>query len=203
MAAYLIRRLWQMIPTLLGVVLLVFFLFKYFGSDPAIILGGLNASAEQIESIREQLGLNKPVWEQLLIFIKQIVTFDWGKSWATNESVANLFATRLPATLTVTVPILILEVALAIPFALAVATARQPDRPRGDGLHDRGRVHLAAGLRHPGAVRVRVPARLVPGAGLDEQPLDQPDHLCAAAGARRRRGVDGAADPPVPQLLPR
>jgi len=124
MAAYLIRRLWQMIPTLLGVVLLVFFLFKYFGSDPAIILGGLNASPEQIESIREQLGLNKPVWEQLWIFIQQIVTFDWGKSWATNESVANLFATRLPATLTVTVPILILEVALAIPFALAVATVR-------------------------------------------------------------------------------
>ena len=124
MAAYLIRRLWQMIPTLIGVVLLVFFLFKYFGSDPAIILGGLNASPEQIESIREQLGLNKPVWEQLWIFVKQIVTFDWGKSWATNESVASLFATRLPATLTVTLPILILEVVLAIPFALAVATVR-------------------------------------------------------------------------------
>lgn len=124
MAAYLIRRVWQMIPTLLGVVLLVFFLFKYFGSDPSVILGGLNASPEQIESIREQLGLNKPVWEQLYIFIKQIVTFDWGKSWATNELVSNLFATRLPATLTVTVPILILEVVLAIPFALAVATVR-------------------------------------------------------------------------------
>ncbi|PZP30158.1 MAG: peptide ABC transporter permease [Roseateles depolymerans] len=124
MAAYLIRRLWQMIPTLLGVVLLVFFLFKYFGSDPAIILGGLNASPEQIDAIREQLGLNKPVWEQLLIFVKQIVTFDWGKSWATNESVASLFATRLPATLTVTVPILLLEVLLAIPFALLVATVR-------------------------------------------------------------------------------
>lgn len=124
MAAYLIRRLWQMIPTLLGVVLLVFFLFKYFGSDPAIVLGGLNASPEQIESIREQLGLNKPVWQQLWIFVKQIVTFDWGKSWVTNESVANLFATRLPATLTVTVPILVLEVLLAIPFALAVATVR-------------------------------------------------------------------------------
>ncbi|HEV6965956.1 ABC transporter permease [Roseateles sp.] len=124
MAAYLVRRLWQMIPTLLGVVLLVFFLFKYFGSDPAIILGGLNARPEQIESIREQLGLNKPVWEQLLIFVKQIVTFDWGKSWATNESVGHLFATRLPATLTVTVPILVLEVLLAIPFAMAVAAVR-------------------------------------------------------------------------------
>ncbi|MFG6457306.1 ABC transporter permease [Roseateles sp. BYS96W] len=124
MAAYLVRRLWQMIPTLLGVVLLVFFLFKKFGNDPALILGGMNASAEQIEAIRDQLGLNKPVWEQLLIFLKQIVTFDWGKSWATSEPVANLFATRLPATLTVTVPILVLEVVLAIPFALAVATVR-------------------------------------------------------------------------------
>ena len=124
MAAYLIRRLWQMIPTLLGVVLLVFFLFKYFGSDPAVILGGLNASPETIESIREQLGLNKSVAEQLWIFIKQIVTFDWGKSWATNESVANLFASRMPATLTVTIPILVLEVLLAIPFALAVAYVR-------------------------------------------------------------------------------
>jgi peptide/nickel transport system permease protein len=124
MAAYLIRRIWQMVPTLLGVVLLVFFLFKYFGSDPAIILGGLNASPEAIESIREQLGLDKPVWEQLWIFIQQIVTFDWGKSWATNESVANLFASRMPATLTVTVPILVLEMLLAIPFAMAVAYVR-------------------------------------------------------------------------------
>ncbi len=124
MAAYLIRRLWQMIPTLLGVVLLVFFLFKYFGGDPAEILGGLNATPEQIDAIREQLGLNKPVWEQLLIFLKQIVTFDWGKSWATNEAVSNLFLTRLPATLTVMLPILALEVLLAIPFALAVAYVR-------------------------------------------------------------------------------
>ena len=124
MAAYLIRRLWQMIPTLIGVVLLVFFLFKYFGGDPAEILGGLNANPEQIESIRDQLGLNRPVWEQLAIFFKQIVTFEWGKSWATNESVATLFASRLPATLTVMIPILILEVVLAIPLALLVAYRR-------------------------------------------------------------------------------
>jgi peptide/nickel transport system permease protein len=124
MAAYLIRRLWQMVPTLVGVVLLVFFLFKYFGGDPAEILGGLNASPDQIQAIRDQLGLNLPVWEQLAIFAKQIVTFEWGKSWATNESVANLFMTRLPATLTVMVPILLLDVLLAIPFAMAVAAVR-------------------------------------------------------------------------------
>lgn len=121
MAAYLIRRLLQMIPTLIGVVLLVFFLFKYFGGDPAEILGGLNASPQQIDAIRDQLGLNKPVWEQLWIFAQQIARFEWGNSWATNEAVSSIFAKRLPATLTVMVPILLLEVLLAIPFAMLVA----------------------------------------------------------------------------------
>jgi peptide/nickel transport system permease protein len=124
MAAYLIRRLWQMIPTLIGVVLLVFILFKAFGGDPAEILGGLSATPEQIDAIRQQLGLNEPWWVQLGIFVKQIVTFDWGRSWATNESVANLFATRLPATLTVMTPILILDTLLALPIALLVAYVR-------------------------------------------------------------------------------
>ena len=124
MMSYLLRRLWQMVPTLAGVVLGVFFLFKGFGGDPAEILAGLNASPEQVAQIREQLGLNRPVVEQLWIFVNQILHFDWGRSWATNEPVAQLFATRLPATLTVMTPILVLDALLAIPFALAVAAVR-------------------------------------------------------------------------------
>jgi peptide/nickel transport system permease protein len=64
------------------------------------------------------------VWVQLWIFVKQILTFDWGKSWATNEAVSNLFATRLPATLTVMTPILVLDVVLALPIAMWVAYRR-------------------------------------------------------------------------------
>lgn len=124
MPAYLLRRLWQMVPTLAGVIGLVFLLFKQFGGDPAEILGGLNASTEQIAQIRAQLGLDLPLWQQFWIFLRQIVTFDWGRSWATNESVASLFATRLPATLTVMLPILLLDALLAIPLALAVAAVR-------------------------------------------------------------------------------
>ncbi|HEX6361403.1 MAG TPA: ABC transporter permease [Albitalea sp.] len=124
MAAYLIRRLWQMVPTLVGVVLLVFLLFKGFGGDPAEILAGLNATQQQVEAIRQQLGLNEPWWVQLWINVRQIVTFDWGRSWATNESVANIFATRLPATLTVMLPILILDALLALPIAMWVAYRR-------------------------------------------------------------------------------
>jgi peptide/nickel transport system permease protein len=124
MVAYLIRRLWQMIPTLFGVIALVFLLFKAFGGDPAEILGGLNATQAQVDAIRQQLGLNEPLWTQFGIFLKQIVTFDWGRSWATNEAVSHLFATRLPATLTVMVPILILDTVLSIPFAMGVAYVR-------------------------------------------------------------------------------
>lgn len=124
MTAYLLRRLLQTIPTLGGVVVLVFFLFKYFGGDPAEILGGLQATPEQVEAIRNELGLNRPVLEQLGLFVHKIVTFDWGRSWATNEPVMQIFATRLPATLTIMVPILVLEVGLAILLGLAVAWVR-------------------------------------------------------------------------------
>ncbi len=124
MAAYLIRRLWQMIPTLAGVVLLVFLLFKYFGGDPAEILGGMNANPEQIAAIRAELGLDQPWTTQFWIFVKSILTFDWGHSWATNEPVADLFASRLPATLTVMVPILVLDTLLALPIAMWVAYRR-------------------------------------------------------------------------------
>jgi peptide/nickel transport system permease protein len=124
MAAYVIRRLWQMIPTLLGAVLLVFFLFKLFGNDPADILAGLNATPAQIDAIREQLGLNQPWYVQLGIYLKSIVTLNWGQSWATQEPVGAIFASRLPATLTVMLPILILDTLVAMPIAMWVAYRR-------------------------------------------------------------------------------
>lgn len=113
-----------MVPTLVGVVLLIFGLFKGFGGDPAEIIAGLGATQQQVDAIRQQLGLDQPWWSQLWVFVQQVVTFDWGKSWATSEAVSSIFASRLPATLTVMVPILLLEVLLAVPFALLVAYVR-------------------------------------------------------------------------------
>ncbi len=124
MYSYILRRIWQMIPTLLGVILLVFFLFSLFGGDPVEILAGQKASPERIASLRAQLGLDKPVWQQLWIFIQQVFTFNWGKSWFTNEAISSIFATRLPATLTIMIPILLLDVVLAIIAGLAVAYVR-------------------------------------------------------------------------------
>ncbi len=124
MAAYIFRRLWQMIPTLLGVVLLVFVLFHWIGGDPAFVLAGKISSPEQIENIRRQLGVDQPWHTQLWIFVRQVATGDFGVSWATNEPVSQIIATRIGPSLMVLVPILVVETVLAIAIALAIAYVR-------------------------------------------------------------------------------
>jgi peptide/nickel transport system permease protein len=124
MYAYIIRRLWQMVPTMLGVILLVFFLFNWVGGDPAYVLAGKISSAEQIENIRRQLGVDQPYHVQLWIFIKQVLTGDFGASWSTNEPVSHILLTRLGPSLTVLIPWLILSTLIAIGLALAVAYVR-------------------------------------------------------------------------------
>jgi peptide/nickel transport system permease protein len=124
MFAYIVRRLWQMIPTLLGVVLLVFFLFTWVGGDPAYLLAGKISNPEQIENIRRQLGVDQPIYVQLWIFITQIATGDFGVSWSTNEQVSDIFATRMGPSLTVLVPLLLISTLLAIAAAMLVAYLR-------------------------------------------------------------------------------
>ena len=124
MTAYVLRRLWQMIPTLAGVVLLVFFLFNWVGGDPAYVLAGKISNQEQIDNIRRQLGVDQPYWVQLGIFVKQILTADFGASWSTNERISSILVTRLGPSLTVLVPLLVLETLIAIGLALAVAYVR-------------------------------------------------------------------------------
>ena len=124
MTAYIIRRLWQMIPTLAGVVLLIFFLFNWVGGDPALVLAGKISNPDQIANIRRQLGVDQPPWIQLWIFVTQIVTFDFGRSWATNELVSEIFKTRIGPTLTIMLPVLVLETTIGVVLAIGVAYVR-------------------------------------------------------------------------------
>ena len=121
MIAYILKRFWQMIPTLAGVVLLIFFLFNWVGGDPALVLAGKISNPEQIANIRKQLGVDEPYWYQLWVFLKQIVTFDFGRSWATNEEVSHIFLTRLGPTLTIMLPVLLLETVIGVILAIGVA----------------------------------------------------------------------------------
>jgi peptide/nickel transport system permease protein len=131
MTAYILRRLWQMAPTMLGVILLVFFLFNWVGGDPAYILAGKMSNPEQIANIRTQLGIDQPYYVQLGIFIKQIVTFDFGNSWSTGEAVSSILGSRLGPSLTVLIPLTIIETVVAIALALAIAFKRGSFTDRG------------------------------------------------------------------------
>jgi peptide/nickel transport system permease protein len=124
MFAYIVRRLWQIVPTMIGVILLIFFLFNVVGGDPAYLLAGKISNAEQIANIRKQLGIDEPIYVQLWIFFKQVLTFNFGASWSTNELVSSIFATRLPASLMIGVPLIVIEAIIAILIALAVAYVR-------------------------------------------------------------------------------
>ncbi len=124
MTSYVIRRLWQMVPTLIGVILLVFFLFNWVGGDPAYVLAGLFSNDAQIEAIRRELGLDQPLWVQLWIFVKQVVTFDFGNSWTSGEPVSSLFLSRLPATITLLLPLLVIETVLCLALAVLLAWLR-------------------------------------------------------------------------------
>lgn len=128
MTAYFLRRLWQMAPTMLGVVLLVFVLFNWVGGDPAYVLAGKMSNPEQIANIRAQLGVDQPYYVQLWIFVKQIVTFDFGASWSTGEAVSSIIGSRLGPSLTVLVPLTILETGLAVALSIAFVRGSLTDR---------------------------------------------------------------------------
>ena len=131
MFAYILRRLWQMLPTMGGVVLLVFLLFNWVGGDPAYILAGKMANADEIENIRRQLGTDQPYYVQLWIFVKQIATFDFGNAWSTGEAVSSIISSRLGPSLTVLIPLTVLETFFGIALALAIAFVRGSLTDRG------------------------------------------------------------------------
>jgi peptide/nickel transport system permease protein len=124
MTVYLLRRLLQMIPTLFGVILLVFLLFHWVGGDPAYVLAGKFSNPDDIANIRRQLGLDQPLIVQFGIFLGQVLRFDFGLSWATQEPVSHILLSRLGPSFAVLIPILLLETVLGVAIALAVAYLR-------------------------------------------------------------------------------
>ncbi|MFP6624316.1 MAG: ABC transporter permease, partial [Myxococcota bacterium] len=91
MGAYVARRLLQMIPIILGVAGLVFVLFTSVGEDPVRVALGQHATPEAIAELRALWGLDQPLWLQFLDFLRQIATFDYGRSFNTGEPLSEMF----------------------------------------------------------------------------------------------------------------
>ncbi|AUH51582.1 peptide ABC transporter permease [Chromobacterium sp. ATCC 53434] len=124
MSAFIIRRLLQMIPTLLGVMLLVFTLFSVVGGDPSLVLAGKHLTPEVLAQIRSQLGLDKSLPEQFWLFVHQVLTLNFGTSWSTQQPVADIIGSRVGPSLTLAGSMLVVDLLIAIPLAALVAYFR-------------------------------------------------------------------------------
>ena len=130
MGAYVVRRLLQAVPTLLGVALLTFLLFDAFGPDPVRSALGNHATPEAMANLRHQWGLDKPRALQFVDFLRQIATFDFGQSFVTGEDLATRLKSGALVSLSVTLPPFVFGGALNVAIALFIARHR-------DGLVDR------------------------------------------------------------------
>jgi len=113
-----------MIPILFGVTLLTFVLFNMLGGDPALRFAGRHATAEQVQAIRVELGLDQPLPVQYARFVKQIVTLDFGRSWASKQKISTILNDGLSATLCLTIPPFFFGIVFCVGLALFTAYFR-------------------------------------------------------------------------------
>jgi len=126
--SFVTRRLLQLIPTLIFILVVIFVLVRLLPGDPASAILGDRARDEDVVRINAELGLDQPLAVQFLIFVKSIATGDLGNSIHLKVSVASLIADRLPVTLSLTLLAALIAVLLAVPLAFVAAT-----RPGGSG----------------------------------------------------------------------
>ncbi len=124
MIGYIIRRLLYLIPTLLGVALLVFILFGVAGEDPVRLALGKHATEESIALLKAEWGLDQPLWKQFVDFLFQIITFDYGNSFTTGEKLSGMFASGAAVSLSLTVPPFLLGLVIYITIAMLIAYYR-------------------------------------------------------------------------------
>ncbi len=125
MTQYFFRRLLQMIPVVIGITLIVFVLLRVSG-DPVILMLPEDAPQSQIDTLRRNLGLDKSLPEQYLIFISNLVTGDFGRSIRYgNQPVLPIVLERLPATLQLTLGALVVAMLLSLPAGIIAAVHRR------------------------------------------------------------------------------
>jgi len=121
MTAYIIRRIILIIPMLLGVTLVSFIILHSMPGDPAQVIAGLDTSEEIIERIKKDLGLDKPLPVQYLIFIKNIARGDLGYSYRTRRPVSQELKGRFPNTALLGATALIFAIVIGIFFGTIAA----------------------------------------------------------------------------------
>ena len=124
MRRYAIRRGLTIVPVLLGVSLLVFSFIHLIPGDPALTMLGERATPEKVAEVRARLGLDRPIWQQYVLYIGKALRGDLGVSIIRGDPVASDLLRRFPATVELATAAIVVAIALGIPIGVASAVWR-------------------------------------------------------------------------------
>jgi len=121
MGSFILRRLVNLIPTLLVVGIIVFIITRMIPGDPASVMLGPQASVEDVENLREELGLNKSMPSQFISYVGDLAQLNLGYSYSYSESVLGLIIERFPNTVVLALAALLIAVVIGIPAGILAA----------------------------------------------------------------------------------
>jgi peptide/nickel transport system permease protein len=124
MRKFIFRRLLQIIPLLIGISLISFFVMHLAPGDPTSLFIDPNVRPEELARVRANWGLDQPIYVQYLIWLKNAVLLDFGRSYTTGQPVINEIAERLPVTLMLMIPSFILTLLITIPIGVISAVRK-------------------------------------------------------------------------------
>jgi peptide/nickel transport system permease protein len=124
MLAFVIRRLMQALAVMLVVSFIAFSLFQFVG-DPVLAMVGQDATPAEIQSLRQDLGLDKPFYVQFAKFVENAVQGEFGISYRQGRKVSTLLKERIPATLELSFAAAVLALAIGIPMGVYTALKRK------------------------------------------------------------------------------
>jgi len=121
---YILKRALYFAPTLLGLLILVFLVSRVIPADPAALVAGEMATAEQVKAIRHELGFDQPLYVQLGFYLKQLARGDLGKSLYSGRRVSRDLIERFPATLELTLVAMLISIFVGMPLGIVSALKR-------------------------------------------------------------------------------
>lgn len=126
MLSYIIRRLLIMVPVVIGVTFVSFMMMHLVPGNPAVVIAGVGASPQDVKNIELQLGLNKPIWDQYIIFLFHLLHGNLGISFSNHEAVSQEIRQTLPVTVTLAFCSTVFSVVVG--FALGIIAAARKGR---------------------------------------------------------------------------
>jgi ABC-type dipeptide/oligopeptide/nickel transport system permease component len=124
MGKYILRRMVQSLVVLAGALVISFVILRVVPGDPAVLMLSDMATPDEVERMRVALGVHEPIWIQFGIYLKQIVTGDFGLSYRRGTPALDLVLTYLPATIQLAAAALLITIVVAVPLGIVAAVRK-------------------------------------------------------------------------------